>query len=116
MNKFTSTLVAAALMCTTSFAFANEGMKHDGMHSGMAAMDANGDGMISKDEFMNFHQAQWDKMPKNKDGMVMMKDMEKMHHDMMMKHDGMNKDDGMKKHDGMMKGDSAKPMKDGGSN
>ena len=110
MNMFASTLVATALMCATGFAFANDGMKHDGMHPGMAAMDANGDGMISKDEFMNFHQAQWDKMPKNKDGMVMMKDLEKMHQDMMMKHDG------MKRHDGMMKGDSSKPMKDGGNN
>ena len=95
MNKFTLPLVVAALMCTTSLAFAHD-MKHDGMHKGMEAMDANGDGMISKDEFMNFHQATWDAMPKNKDGMVVMKDMEKMHHDMMMKHDEMMKDDHMK--------------------
>jgi hypothetical protein len=114
MNKFTSTLVAAALMCTTSFAFANDGMKHDGMHSGMAAMDTNGDGMISKDEFMNFHQAQWDKMPKNKDGMVIMKDMEKMHRDMRCQPCENSRT--MMKHDGMMKDDHAKPMKDGGSN
>lgn len=96
MNKLKSTLIVAALMCTSTFAFAGGDMKHDGMHSGMTAMDANGDGMISKDEYMNYYQAQWDNMPKNKDGMVMMKDMEKMHHDKMMNHDGMMKDDHMK--------------------
>ncbi|MEO6688463.1 MAG: hypothetical protein ABIN56_05065 [Dokdonella sp.] len=97
MKIFKSTLVAAALMCMSTFAFANDEMKHEGMmHEGMKGMDANGDGMISKDEFMKFHEAKFDKMPKNKDGMVMMKDMEMMHHDKMMKHDEMMKKDSMK--------------------
>ncbi|MEO5621998.1 MAG: EF-hand domain-containing protein [Dokdonella sp.] len=91
MNLYKSTLLAGALMCLTAPAFA-----HDMMHSHMAAMDTNGDGMISKDEFMNHMQAKWDKLPKNKDGMVMMKDMEMMHHDKMMKHHEMMKDDKMK--------------------
>lgn len=112
MKIFSSTLVVAALMCTSTFAFANDEMKHDGMmhdgmmQEGMKAMDTNGDGMISKDEFMKFHEAKFDKLPKNKDGMVMMKDMEMMHHDKMMKHDAK-----MMKHDDMMKKDSM--MKDG---
>ena len=93
MNKFIP-LMTAALMCMATVAFAHD-MKHDAMHSKMAAMDANNDGMISKDEYMNYHQNQWDKMSKNKDGMVSMKDMEKMHHDMMMKHDGMKGDHDM---------------------
>jgi len=101
MNKLTSILVAAAAMSMATFAFANDEMKHGDMHSHMSAMDTNGDGMISKDEFMTYHQAMWDKLPKNKDGMVAMKDLEMMHHDKM-------------KHDGMMKDDHAKPDKDGG--
>ncbi len=103
MKILKSTLVVAALMCTSTFAFAHDEMKHDGMmHEDMKSMDANGDGMISKDEFMKFHEAKFDKMPKNKDGMVMMKDMEMMHHDKMMEHDDMMKKDSMKK-DSMMK-------------
>jgi hypothetical protein len=45
----------------------------------MPSMDTNGDGLISRDEFMNFHTALWDKMPKNKDGLVAVKDMHHMH-------------------------------------
>ena len=41
----------------------------------MKAMDTNGDGMISKEEFMAYHEAMYDHMKKNKDGMVDMKDM-----------------------------------------
>lgn len=50
------------------------------------AMDKNGDGMISKDEFMKFHEMMFDKMKKNSAGMVDMKEMEMMHHDMQMMH------------------------------
>ncbi len=101
MKIFKSTLVVAALMCTSTFAFAHDEMKHDGMmHEGMKGMDANGDGMISKEEFMKFHEAKFDEMPKNKDGMVMVKDMEMMHHDKMMKHDDMMKKDSMMKDGG----------------
>jgi hypothetical protein len=48
------------------------------MHMGMGkAMDANGDGMISKKEFDSHHQAMWKKM-KTKNGMVAVADMESM--------------------------------------
>ena len=61
-------------------------MMHKGhMHKGgmkMEAMDTNKDGMISKEEFMTFHEAMYDAMKKNKDGMVDMKDMRMMHHHM----------------------------------
>ena len=93
MGKIASTLLVSALMCGATMAFAHDDAKHDRMHSHMASMDTNGDGMISKEEFMAFHQAMWDKLPKNKDGMVTMKDLEDMHHDKMMKHDGMMKHD-----------------------
>ena len=58
--------------------------KHS-MHKGrmeMEAMDTNKDGMISKEEFMTFHEAMYDSMKKNKDGMVDMKEMRMMHHHM----------------------------------
>jgi hypothetical protein len=50
-----------------------------GMHGGidMKAMDANGDGMISKKEFDSHHEAMWKKM-KSKNGMVSIADMEAM--------------------------------------
>lgn len=83
MNKMLSFALTGGLMCTATLAMADDAMKSDAMHSKMS-MDANSDGMVSKDEYMNYYQSQWDKMPKNKDGMVMMKDMNMMHHDKMM--------------------------------
>lgn len=41
----------------------------------MQAMDANGDGLLSKEEFVRTHEAMYESMPKNKDGLVAMKDM-----------------------------------------
>ena len=59
-------------------------MKHKGsMHEhGMElrAMDTNKDGMISKQEFMAFHEARFDAMKKNEDDLVDVKDMHPMHH------------------------------------
>jgi hypothetical protein len=86
MNKFNCVLLAAGLMCVTTLAFADHDADRKTKQSAMmSAIDANGDGLISKDEFMNFHAAMWDKLPKDKDGMVAMKDMHHMHHDMMHK-------------------------------
>lgn len=45
------------------------GMSHEGM-------DANGDGMLSRDEFMRHHELMYDRMEKTPDGQV---DMKKMH-------------------------------------
>jgi hypothetical protein len=55
------------------------GMSGMGGHMGMdmKAMDANGDGMISKKEFDSHHQVMWKKM-KSKNGMVSIADMESM--------------------------------------
>ena len=56
--------------------------KHMDMKMDMKMMDTNGDGMISKEEFMKYHEMMFDKMKKNKSGMVDMKAMEMMHHEM----------------------------------
>ncbi|EGF32135.1 hypothetical protein IMCC9480_2874 [Oxalobacteraceae bacterium IMCC9480] len=94
MKNFSTTLVTGALLCLSSAAFAASHtaapmapmpadgakpmMHHDkgGKHAAMMKeMDANGDGMISKEEFMKHHEKMFDAMPKNKDGMVDMKAM-----------------------------------------
>jgi hypothetical protein len=76
MNKAKVVLVAAAFVATGAFAM-------DDMMMDMKAMDTNHDGMISKKEFMKFHEDMWAKMKKNKSGMVDMKDMEMMRGSMM---------------------------------
>jgi len=72
----------------------SDGMKgkaKGGMNMGMnmkmnlKMMDTNGDGMVSKVEFMKYHEAMYDKMKKDANGMVSLKDMEMMNHDSMMK-------------------------------
>lgn len=45
------------------------------MMRNMHEIDASRDQMISKDEFMKSHEAMFDAMEKNKDGMVAMKDL-----------------------------------------
>lgn len=45
----------------------------------MKAMDTNHDGMVTKEEFMAFHEAMWNKMKRNDKGMVMMRDVEMMY-------------------------------------
>jgi hypothetical protein len=104
MNKTISTGLTAVL-CATAFAsFAQTAPKEgtapptgstqkDGMGAGMGmtpgagmkmgmdpkTMDSNGDGMISKDEFMKHHEAMFDKMKKGTNGMVSLKDWETAH-------------------------------------
>ena len=56
-----------------------------GMKMDMKMMDTNNDGMFSKAEFMKHHEAMFDKMKKDSNGMVSMKDMQAMMDDMMKK-------------------------------
>ena len=81
MNKARVVLFATAFVATGAFAMVD--MKPHAMMMDMSAMDANHDGMISKKEFMKFHEEMWVKMKKNKSGMIDMKDMEMMHGNMM---------------------------------
>ena len=101
MHRLLYIFFATGLASVSISAVAMDDMKPQGMMMDMKAMDTNHDGMISKKEFMKFHEDMWAKMKKNKSGMVDMKDMEMMH-------DGMMKDGAMK--DGMMKDGM---MKDG---
>jgi hypothetical protein len=52
---------------------------HRGMGKMMQRMDANGDGMLSKEEFMAAHEAMFDRM-KGPDGMISLKDMQMRGH------------------------------------
>jgi hypothetical protein len=98
MNKAKVILVAAAFVATGAFAM--DDMKPQGMMMDMKAIDTNHDGMISKKEFMKFHEDMWAKMKKSKSGMVDMKDMEMMHGSMMK--DGPMMKDGTRMKDGTM--------------
>ena len=103
MHRLLHIFLAASLAGVSIAAVAMDDMKPQGMMMDMKAMDTNHDGMISKKEFMKFHEDMWAKMKKNKSGMVDMKDMEAMHESMMK--DGAMKGGMMK--DGAMK-DNAK--------
>ncbi|MEC4718370.1 MULTISPECIES: hypothetical protein [Noviherbaspirillum] len=48
---------------------------HRGMDGMMSRMDGNGDGMISKEEFMKAHEAMFDQM-KGSNGMISLQDMQ----------------------------------------
>jgi hypothetical protein len=75
-----------------------QGMMGQGMMGNMMKkMDANSDGMLSKDEFMKGHEQMFDMM-KNKDGVVAINDMPMKCMDMMM--GGENMMDGGKMMDG----------------
>lgn len=92
-------LLAVAVLLTTTSAFAMDDMQMGqptDMASMMKMMDTNHDGMVSKEEFMKHHEMMFDKMKKNKMGMVDMKDMPMMNmgmsKDMKMTKDQMKKE------------------------
>ena len=61
--------LAAATLTSVSFAQGQPAdFAPDGMHFSARAMDANGDGMISTEEFMKYHAAMWDQLAKNSSG------------------------------------------------
>ena len=81
----------AILIAASGSAWAHP--QHAAHADGMKMMDTNGDGAISKDEFMKHHEMMWDKMKKNSAGNVDIKDMQAMHNEMAAKHEMMMKDD-----------------------
>ncbi|RJG21701.1 hypothetical protein [Massilia cavernae] len=76
--KKLNVFLAATLIAASTSTIAHPDKKGE-KSMDMKMLDANGDGMISKDEFMKHHEMMWDKMKKNPSGMVDMKEMEMMH-------------------------------------
>ena len=86
MKNLMSRSLAAVLAASLS-GCAQDGLMRQGSMQGsmdMKMMDTNNDAMISKEEFMKHHEAMYDKMKKGSNGMVSVKDMQVMMHDMMM--------------------------------
>ena len=101
MNKI-MTILAIAFVGTSASALAMDDMKM-GKKMDMKMMDTNGDGAISKEEFMKHHEMMFDKMKKNKNGTVDLKDMHMMApHDMKMMGKGKSTD-GSKANENMSK-------------
>jgi Ca2+-binding EF-hand superfamily protein len=68
-------LFAAAILTNVSFAQDQSAdFARGGMHFSAKAMDTDGDGMISKDEFMKYHAAMWDQMTKDSNGSMTVSD------------------------------------------
>jgi EF-hand domain pair len=92
MNKAILALVGSALLAGSMSAIADEPMmSHEQMMTMMKAMDTNGDGKISKEEYMAYHEKMWMSMKKDSNGMVDAKSM-MMQHESMMKSQNMSKD------------------------
>ena len=83
MKKLTI-LTALAVMVSVPFALAGEGGKGHGKHGGkmFERQDTNGDGVISKDEFLASAEKKFDKMDADGNGSVS-KDEAKAHHSKM---------------------------------
>jgi len=99
MKKIISALLAAGLAISSVSVMAMDDSKNMNMKSmdmksmdmkmmDPKMMDKDGDGMISRAEFMNAHEMMFDRM-KNSQGMVSVKDMQMMKKHMMMGGPGM---------------------------
>jgi hypothetical protein len=96
--KTTRLMVAAALLVGTTATFA-------AAHTNkMSTMDSNGDGMVSKQEYLSHQEAMFDKMDKGGKGMVPVKDME-----MSMRGDRASRADNMKANERARKGEGSVP-------
>ena len=90
MKKLISLSLAAIVVAGVSGCAQDGMMRQDSTGPGMAMknntrmsmmmkmMDANNDGMISKDEFMKYHESMYDRMKKDANGMISIKDMPMM--------------------------------------
>lgn len=97
MKRAILAVVGPALLGLSFASVADDSMmNHDQMMTMMIKdMDTNGDGKISKGEFMAYHEKMWMKMKKDSNGMVDAKSM--MMQMMQMMHNGMMSDKGMSK-------------------
>jgi EF hand len=78
MNKLFSAVAAGAIVCMSSPSIARDDMDCGHGMMQMSKMDTDNDGTVSKEEFMKAHEAMWEKMKKNKDGLVDVKEMHMM--------------------------------------
>ena len=79
MRKASVAVLAAAALASACGSMHGQRDMHGRHHGGghgqmMARMDANGDGMLSKEEFMRAHEAMFDRM-KGPNGMISLRDM-----------------------------------------
>jgi len=91
MKTFTALSLAALVFASLSGCAQDSMMMRQGFMQGAAGMkggmdmkmlDTNNDAMISKEEFMKHHESMYDKMKKDGNGMVSVKGMQMMMHDM----------------------------------
>jgi uncharacterized low-complexity protein len=86
-NPFTMTELSSGYMVAGKEDMGGEGkcggMKmHEGMHEGMCGMkmmDTDGNGSVSKEEFMQHHEKMFTKKDKNADGQLTKDEMKMMH-------------------------------------
>ncbi|MFC6520546.1 hypothetical protein ACFQAT_13000 [Undibacterium arcticum] len=67
MKTFLAALLACVSLVASTSTFAKESEESEkAMMMQLKKMDTNGDGMVSKDEYMKYHEARYDAMKKPK--------------------------------------------------
>ena len=78
-NPFTMTELSSGYMVAGKEGMGKEGMGGEGKCGGMKMMDADKDGAVSKEEFMQHHEEKFTKKDKNADGKLTDDEMKMMH-------------------------------------
>jgi hypothetical protein len=80
MNHSLLAVVGSALVVVGSLAMADDSMMNHGRTmTMMQEMDTNGDGKISKEEYMAYYEKRWMQLKKDQNGMVDPKSMTMAH-------------------------------------